>query len=115
MGGIWRIVLPSRRGSGVAGLSVSRGFGDLEYKQAAKVVSAVPDVFLRNVDLEEDSFVILGSDGIWGPVSDEEAVRIVCMTLREGGPEPHRVAAQQIAELAHAREPHDDKTCVVVW
>jgi serine/threonine protein phosphatase PrpC/cold shock CspA family protein len=114
--GIWRIVLPNwRRGSGVAGLSVSRGFGDLEYKQAAKVVSAVPDVFLRNVDLEEDSFVILGSDGIWGPVSDEEAVRIVCMTLREGGPEPHRVAAQQIAELAHAREPHDDKTCVVVW
>lgn len=113
--GIWRIVLPSRRGTNFAGLSVSRGFGDLEYKQAAKVVSAVPDVFLRNVDLEEDSFVILGSDGIWGPVSDEEAVRIVCMTLREGGPEPYRVAAQQIAELAHAREPSDDKTCVVVW
>jgi len=113
--GIWRIVLPSRRGSGVAGLSVSRGFGDLEYKGATKVVSAVPDVFLRNVDLEEDSFAILGSDGIWGPVSDEEAVRIVCMTLRGGGPDPQRVAAQQIAELAHAREPSDDKTCVVVW
>lgn len=110
-------MLPSRRGSGIAGLSVSRGFGDLEYKQAAKVVIAVPDIFVRNVDLQEDSFIILGSDGIWGPVSDEEAVRVVSMGLREasGSAEPGRHAAQQLAELAHSREPSDDKTAVVVW
>jgi len=113
--GIWRIVLPSQRGAGIAGLSVSRGFGDLSYKQAAKVVSAVPDVFLRNVDLQEDSFVILGSDGIWGPVPDEEAVRIVSLALREGGDDPARAAAQQLSEIAHSREPHDDKTVVIVW
>merc|ERR1719382_757344 len=83
--GIWRIVLPSKRGLGLAGLSVSRGFGDLEYKQPAGVVSAVPDVTLRVLDLREDSFLIFGSDGIWGPVSDADAVRIVAGELREGG------------------------------
>jgi protein phosphatase 1L len=113
--GIWRIVLPSIRGSGIAGLSVSRGFGDLEYKQNSKTVTAVPDIFLRNVDLQEDSFIIIGSDGIWGPVSDEEAVRVASTALREGGADPEKSAAVNIADLAHARDPHDDKTAVVVW
>merc|ERR1711920_836383 len=63
---IWRIVLPSKKGLGLAGLSVSRGFGDLEYKQPAAIVSAVPDIFTRSIDLAEDCFIIIGSDGIWG-------------------------------------------------
>jgi len=96
-------------------LAVARGFGDLEYKQAAKVVTAVPDVFIRNVDLDLDSFVVIGSDGIWGPVPDEEAVRIVGTALRDGGDDPLKAAAQQICEVAHSREPHDDKTCTVIW
>merc|ERR1719359_2381365 len=37
------------------------------------------------------------------------------MALREGGAEPGRAAAQQLAELGHSREPSDDKTVVVVW
>eukprot|EP00928_Gymnodinium_smaydae_P012914 TRINITY_DN14716_c0_g3_i1.p1 TRINITY_DN14716_c0_g3~~TRINITY_DN14716_c0_g3_i1.p1 ORF type:complete len:652 (+),score=144.70 TRINITY_DN14716_c0_g3_i1:171-1958(+) len=112
--GIWRIVLPSRRGSGVAGLSVSRGFGDLEYKQPAPVVSAVPDVVVRTIDLREDSFIILGSDGVWGPVSDEEAVQIVASVLHEGGDNACVQAAQHLADIAHQRENHDDKTVIVV-
>jgi len=113
--GIWRIVLPSKRGLGLAGLSVSRGFGDLEYKQPAGVVSAVPDVTLRVLDLREDSFVIFASDGVWGPVSDQDAVRIVASGLREGGNDPAGLAAQQLVEEAHRRDGHDDKTALVVW
>jgi len=113
--GIWRIVLPNRRGGGYAGLSVSRGFGDLEYKQPAGVVSAVPDVFLRTLDLREDCFVILGSDGIWGSLDDNEAARIAAAGIREGGEYGARRAAQQIAEMAHQRDPSDDKTALVIW
>ncbi|CAE8592035.1 unnamed protein product [Polarella glacialis] len=113
--GIWRIVLPSRKGTGVAGLSVSRGFGDLEYKQGAAVVSAVPDVFLRTIDLRVDTFVIIASDGVWGPISDTEAVRIVSVALREGGEDPAKAAAQSLLEKAHLLDGHDDKTVIVIW
>jgi len=113
--GIWRIVLPSKKGLGIAGLSVSRGFGDLEYKQPAGPVSAVPDVTLRVIDLREDSFVVFASDGVWGPVSDADACRIVSAGLRDGGEDPTRHAAQQLVEEAHRRDGHDDKTAVVVW
>lgn len=116
--GIWRIVLPSRRGTGMAGLSVARGFGDLEYKMPAPIVSPVPDVTVMTVNPYEDSFIILASDGVWGPVEDEEACRIVTNVLRGGaagtGERAMQAAAQQLAEIAHQREPHDDKTVVVV-
>ncbi|CAE7545900.1 Ppm1l [Symbiodinium microadriaticum] len=113
--GIWRIVLPSKKGTGLAGLSVSRGFGDIEYKTGTNVVSAVPDVFLSALDLREDCFVVIASDGVWGPVSDGEAVRIVAGALREGGEEPAAKAARQLLEIAHQRDGHDDKTVLVIW
>merc|ERR1719221_2194424 len=113
--GIWRIVLPSKRGTGLAGLSVSRGFGDLGYKQPAGVVSAVPDVTLHVLDLREDSFIVFASDGVWNPIPDADAARIVASSLREGGDDPARTAAQQLVEEAHRRDGNDDKTAVVVW
>mmetsp|Transcript_96068 Transcript_96068/g.200694 ORF Transcript_96068/g.200694 Transcript_96068/m.200694 type:complete len:611 (+) Transcript_96068:190-2022(+) len=114
--GIWRIVLPSKRGLGIAGLSVSRGFGDLEYKQPSGVVSAVPDVTLTVLDLHKDSFLIFASDGVWGPVSDSDAVRIVAGALREATSEPPaKYAARVLVEEAHRRDGNDDKTAVIVW
>jgi len=113
--GIWRIVLPSKKGTGLAGLSVSRGFGDIEYKTGANVVSAVPDIFVSTLDLREDCFVIIASDGVWGPVTDGEAVRIVASVIREGGEDPAANAARQLLEVAHHRDGHDDKTVLVIW
>eukprot|EP00435_Cladocopium_sp_Y103_P023891 s2791_g5.t2 len=113
--GIWRIVLPSKKGTGLAGLSVSRGFGDIEYKTGANVVSAVPDIFVSTLDLREDCFVVIASDGVWGPVTDGEAVRIVASVLREGGEDPAANAARQLLEVAHHRDGHDDKTVLVIW
>lgn len=115
--GIWRVVLPRHVGSGLAGLSVSRGFGDLEYKKPAGVVSAVPDIFIRSVDLQEDSCVVIASDGVFGPVADSEAVRVASTTLQTYPGDGHakaRAAAQQLCELAHQREQTDDKTAIVV-
>jgi len=113
--GIWRIVLKSKRGEGMAGLSVSRGFGDLDYKQPAAVVSAVPDVIFRTVDLREDCFVVICSDGVCGPITDGEATRIVATALRESVEEPAKLAAHRLVEAAHQRDPGDDKTALVIW
>ncbi|CAJ1454404.1 unnamed protein product [Effrenium voratum] len=110
--GIWRIVLPSKKGTGLAGLSVSRGFGDIEYKTGT---NAGPDVFVSNLDLQQDCFVVIASDGVWGPVTDGEAVRIVASVLREGGEEPAANAARVLLEIAHQRDGHDDKTVLVIW
>lgn len=112
--GIWRIVLRNG-GSTVAGLSVSRGFGDLQYKMPSVVVSAVPDITFRTVDLREDSFIIVATDGVWGPISDADAVRIVSSALREGVGDPPKHAAQQLVQAAHAKDPSDDKTVLVMW
>eukprot|EP00913_Durusdinium_trenchii_P006471 g6082.t1 len=100
--GIWRIVLPSKKGTGLAGLSVSRGFGDIEYKTGANATTY-------------DCFVVIASDGVWGPVTDGEAVRIVASVLREGGEDPAANAARQLLEVAHHRDGHDDKTVLVIW
>eukprot|EP00927_Polykrikos_kofoidii_P021720 TRINITY_DN20478_c1_g1_i1.p1 TRINITY_DN20478_c1_g1~~TRINITY_DN20478_c1_g1_i1.p1 ORF type:complete len:637 (-),score=127.12 TRINITY_DN20478_c1_g1_i1:151-2061(-) len=115
--GIWRIVLPSKKGLGTAGLSVSRGFGDLEYKQPVVIVSPVPEISFRVLDLREDSFIIIGSDGIWNSVQDNEATRIVASGLREAGEstDASRTAAQLLVEEAHRRDGSDDKTVLVIW
>mmetsp|Transcript_89109 Transcript_89109/g.232363 ORF Transcript_89109/g.232363 Transcript_89109/m.232363 type:complete len:625 (+) Transcript_89109:40-1914(+) len=113
--GIWRIVQASKRGLGYAGLSVSRGFGDLEYKQPANVVSAVPDVTLTVLDLHKDTFLVFASDGVWGPVSDSDSVRIVAAALREEVKDPAKHAARMLVEEAHRRDGNDDKTAVIVW
>eukprot|EP00929_Paragymnodinium_shiwhaense_P092312 TRINITY_DN52188_c0_g1_i1.p1 TRINITY_DN52188_c0_g1~~TRINITY_DN52188_c0_g1_i1.p1 ORF type:complete len:642 (-),score=134.49 TRINITY_DN52188_c0_g1_i1:54-1979(-) len=121
--GISRIVLPSSRGTSYAGLSVSRGFGDLEYKQPANVVSAVPDVTFRTVDLQEDCFVVIGSDGIWNPLQDLEATRVIAGNIARAAADDaqqsksklSKEAAQQLVSEAHKRDGSDDKTAMVIW
>jgi len=115
--GIWRVMLPRHAGSGLAGLSVARGFGDLEYKKPAGVVSAEPDILVRTVDPDEDAFVIMASDGVWGPVPDSEAVRVVASGLHSiqgDNSAKARGSAQSLCEMAHQREPTDDKTAIVI-
>ncbi|GJP52720.1 hypothetical protein CLOM_g11809 [Closterium sp. NIES-68] len=56
------------------GLAMSRSLGD---KLAHTVgVSATPEVVVRRLD-QSDAFLVLGSDGLWEWVADEEAVQVV--------------------------------------
>ena len=41
------------------------------------VVSPDPDIATFNIDLKEQKFVILASDGLWNMVKPQEAVDIV--------------------------------------
>ena len=66
-----RVWLP---GQNVPGLAMSRSLGDQRLKEHG--VSAVADVTVHTLT-DEDCFLVLGSDGLWEVLSDEEVVETV--------------------------------------
>ena len=69
-------------------LNLTRGFGDLEYKQNKnlkpedQMITANPDINV--VDFSEDmDFVIIGCDGIWDCLTNQEACDFVSKKLKE--------------------------------
>ena len=84
-------------------LAVSRSIGDMRYKD---VVCAEPDVV--QVDITDSTeFIILATDGLWGLMSNQEAVDIArsCVTPEE--------ASSKLADTALKRGGMDN-VCVVV-
>lgn len=76
--GVWRAVLPQKKRltSKIAGLAVSRSFGDKDFK-GPDIVSAEPEITVHEVDWDADEFVILATDGIWDVLSDKDSVALV--------------------------------------
>lgn len=58
--------------SGFGGLAMSRALGDLSLRP---YVSSLPEVSERKLDAK-DRFLIVGSDGVWDQMSNQEAVDI---------------------------------------
>ena len=61
-----------------------RSLGDLDFKEPARFVESEPDV-LRLPLRRGDGFVVLGSDGLWDVMSDEDAVSVADQVLKVGG------------------------------
>mmetsp|Transcript_4946 Transcript_4946/g.10411 ORF Transcript_4946/g.10411 Transcript_4946/m.10411 type:complete len:633 (-) Transcript_4946:318-2216(-) len=63
-------------------LNLSRSIGDLKYKQvpgippAHQMITAEPDIMQIALD-DSDEFIVLGCDGIWDCLSNEQAVNFV--------------------------------------
>jgi serine/threonine protein phosphatase PrpC len=63
-------------------LNLSRSIGDLKYKQvpgippADQMITAEPDIMQVGLQ-EDDEFIVLGCDGIWDCLSNEDAVEYV--------------------------------------
>jgi protein phosphatase PTC2/3 len=63
-------------------MTVSRAFGDFEYKANDKLgpegqaVSCIPDVIVHQRD-EKDTFLILATDGVWDVMSNEDVKDLV--------------------------------------
>ena len=63
-------------------LNLSRGLGDLEYKNNTKIpaeeqmITANPDIKIEELDNDCD-FIIIGCDGIWDCLSNQEACDFV--------------------------------------
>lgn len=63
-------------------LNLSRSIGDLEYKQDSsllpkdQIITAYPDIVIENYS-QECNFIIIGCDGIWDCISNQEACDFV--------------------------------------
>ena len=71
-------------------LNLSRGLGDLEYKQNTKLppeeqmITANPDIKIEELDKDCD-FIVLGCDGIWDCLTNQEACDYVKNDLKISG------------------------------
>lgn len=102
--GIWRI----------NGLSVSRAFGDFD---ATPHVTHLPEVFKYKLT-NHDKFVILGCDGVWDVLSNEEAVNIVlkrCYNNLNTLNSNYVHAAKYISDRAYKKNTMDNVSIIVVF
>ena len=107
-------------------LNLTRGFGDLEYKQnknlkpEEQMITANPDI--KVIDFSSDiDFVIIGCDGIWDCLKNQEACDFVSKRLKE---KPNIKISQIIEEMLDtivAKDLYnesgvgcDNMTCIVV-
>ena len=112
LGGIWRVSTAAAIGysmSNVANtfLSVSRTFGNFEFKEPVNLVSNVPDVEVIALQ-PEDLFVVLACDGIWDVLDNQAVVDLAAQHV--GDP---KAAARAVVEAA-ARSSRDNMTVTVV-
>lgn len=72
-------------------LNLSRSIGDLKYKQVPgippsdQMITAEPDI-MQIALLPDDEFIVLGCDGIWDCLSNENAVEYVRQRIDEKSP-----------------------------
>lgn len=112
LGGIWRVSTAAAIGysmSSVANtfLSVSRTFGNFEFKEPVNLVSNIPDVEVVALQ-PEDLFVVLACDGIWDVLDNQAVVDLAAQHM--GDP---KAAARAVLEAA-ARSSRDNMTVTVV-
>ena len=115
----WR-VFPGR-------LSVSRTFGDVEAKNESlggmkNVVVALPDI--TEIELDEDfNFIVLGCDGIFDVLSNEEILECVKIVLKEKEIKDFKNInmsqlcgdiAEMIVKSSLAKDSFDNVSCIVV-
>jgi len=103
-------------------LAVSRGFGDLSFKNqetfSEKFVSAEPDVSVFKIT-DQTSFFILACDGLWDTVPNEQAVQFVQQKLeeyKERTPDNRDLYSicVELVTLAFQQKSRDNISCVLV-
>jgi len=73
-------------------LAMSRAFGDFIFKQNTELaledqgVCCRPDIRHRSVDYEQDEFMVIGSDGIWEVLTEQEVVDFIRSRLAKKVP-----------------------------
>lgn len=104
-------------------LNLSRSVGDLKYKQTAnlspsdQMITAQPDI--TQILLEEnDEFILLGCDGIWDCLSNEECVNFVRERINHI--KPNEILAEMLDQIV-SKDPKvtqgiggDNMTCMIV-
>ncbi|CAN1180231.1 Probable protein phosphatase 2C 2 [Linum perenne] len=89
-------------------LAVSRAIGDRHLKQW---VIAEPDTQILEIQPNSDEFLIMGSDGLWDKVSNQEAVNIALADMKRNQP---LLACKKLVELSIYKGSNDDVTVMII-
>lgn len=64
-------------------LAVSRAFGDKDFKGNQGILIAEPEIIEHHLN-EDDTFLLIGCDGLWDVISNQEVVDITTKLLQVG-------------------------------
>ena len=105
-------------------LNLSRAIGDLEYKKNAdlqpheQMITSTPDV-VRMERSADDEFLVLGCDGVWDVLTNDDCVHFVRSRLAEG--KALQEICEEIADECLSPDPKatqgigaDNITCIIV-
>ncbi|KAH8739247.1 homeobox-containing protein [Cryptosporidium ryanae] len=115
--GTWRIIVKKQQrisfeeNTKYIGLSTSRSIGDLYLKEPILICTSEPEVTVYNIDIENDLFLILATDGVADFISEEEFASIVGSMLNLT---PTEVACE-LTRVAEKKGSMDDKTATVIF
>ena len=84
----------------VGGLAIGRTMGDTIYTKVGVIDS--PDIVHHRIDPTKDKFLVLGSDGVWDRLSNDEVIMIVKNNLGPNGTDVVR-AGKAVASTARQR------------
>ena len=103
----------------INGLSVSRSFGDLDAKPH---VSHIPDIYDYEIVPGKDKFIIMGCDGVWDVLSNQEAVDFVLFTMDKINTitpglctRSNKNIANLLGEYAIAKGSQDNISVLIIW
>mmetsp|Transcript_19353 Transcript_19353/g.29293 ORF Transcript_19353/g.29293 Transcript_19353/m.29293 type:complete len:392 (-) Transcript_19353:64-1239(-) len=100
-------------------LAVSRGLGDFRFKlndalsDKTQKVSSVPEILLYPRDHKKDQFIILGCDGIWDVMANQDCVNVVQGLLDEGNKDLGKLC-EKMLDICLERNSKDNMTMCVV-
>jgi protein phosphatase 1G len=105
-------------------LNLSRAIGDLEYKANSElkpeeqIITSTPDV-VRMERHPDDEFIVLGCDGVWDVLSNEDCVQFIKSRLALG--KSLRQISEEVADECLSPDPKatqgigaDNITCIIV-
>lgn len=97
----------------INGMSVSRSFGDLDNK----FISQKPDIF--DYDINDDKFLIIGCDGLWDVLQNQDAVDFVLSKYNDKitntKTKSENNIAYKLSELALNKGSQDNITTIIIF
>jgi serine/threonine protein phosphatase PrpC len=97
----------------IGDLSVSRAFGDIDNKP---YISSVPDIFRHNIT-SKDQFMIIGCDGLWDVIENQEAVNFILLNAydKNGNRIKSSNLANKLADLAIKKGSTDNVSIIIIF
>ena len=99
-------------------LSLSRAFGDFEFKNYGNfIVSCNPEVEIYQINKNIDEFIIIGCDGLFEAYANQEVVKLIREKLKKMNvteQNPSRVIKDVVNDAVYARRTGDNVSAILV-